>query len=256
VTAAKGSAGHPATDAGALENDRTSANDRLPDNASPEQVQAPVDRLAVDQALLDKINAAVAATNEAEKTAETAKAEVVSRSKVVGELLLEAKKRYPKVADFEAFLKRVNGLKLSRAYDLMRLAGGRITDTELRKEERERRARNRAKKKLPPAALLPLSGTVPETSAPQVEPLKAIAGTSAEDSAARRKAENAAAEQDDARSAHARKEFRVACDLYLMKMSKPDLTGAIADAEKVRQKRLVVLAQADRAEWRSKREQR
>ena len=78
---------------------------------------------AADQALLDKINAAVATANEAETTVTTARAELVSRSRIVGELLLEAKKRHPKVADFEAFLKRVDGLKLSRAYDLMKLAG-------------------------------------------------------------------------------------------------------------------------------------
>jgi hypothetical protein len=82
---------------------------------------SPFEQRAADQALLDKINAAVATANEAEKTAETAKAELVSRLRAVGELLLEAKKRHSKVADFEAFLKRVDGLKLSRAYDAMRL---------------------------------------------------------------------------------------------------------------------------------------
>jgi hypothetical protein len=59
-----------------------------------------IDKANSDEALLQKINTAVAAANEAEKTAETAKAELVSRSKVVGQLLLEAKKRHPKVADF------------------------------------------------------------------------------------------------------------------------------------------------------------
>jgi hypothetical protein len=65
--------------------------------------------------LLGKIQKAVAAANEVEKTMEATKAELVSRSKIVGELLLEAKKRHPKVADFEAFLKRVDGLSRSRA---------------------------------------------------------------------------------------------------------------------------------------------
>ena len=71
-----------------------------------------------DAELLAKINAAVAAANEAETKVTTAQAELVSRSKTVGLLLLEAKKLHPAVKDFEAFLKRVQGLHLSRAYDL------------------------------------------------------------------------------------------------------------------------------------------
>jgi hypothetical protein len=65
--------------------------------------------------LLTRIDKAVAAANEAEKTVTTAQAELVSRSRAVGLLLLEAKNLHPKVKDFEAFLKRVNGLGLSRA---------------------------------------------------------------------------------------------------------------------------------------------
>jgi hypothetical protein len=99
-----------------------------------------------DEKLLLKINVAVAAHNKAEQTVTTAQGELVSKSRIVGQLLLEAKKRHPKVADFEAFLKRVNGLKLSRAYDLLRLAGGRTTDEELRQETRERVRKHRAKK--------------------------------------------------------------------------------------------------------------
>src|SRR5271165_2937576 len=91
-----------------------------------------------DGALLTKINAAVAAANEAEAAVTTAQTELVSRSKAVGLLLLEAKKLHAAVNDFDAFLKRVNGLKLSRAYDLLRLAGGRTTDEELRKATRDR----------------------------------------------------------------------------------------------------------------------
>ena len=71
--------------------------------------------------LLEEINAAVQAVNEAEQSVATAQAELVSRSKKVGLLLLEAKKLHPKVKDFEAFLGKVEGLKLSRAYDLMRI---------------------------------------------------------------------------------------------------------------------------------------
>jgi hypothetical protein len=49
-----------------------------------------------DDALLTKINEAVAAVNEAEKTAKTARDEFVSRSKTVGLLLLEARKSTPR----------------------------------------------------------------------------------------------------------------------------------------------------------------
>jgi hypothetical protein len=99
-----------------------------------------------DKALLAKINAAVAAENEARKAVETATAEVVSRGRAVGLLLLEARKLHPKVADFEKFLKGVNGLHLSRAYDLMKLAGGRTTDAELREDARERKRKSRERK--------------------------------------------------------------------------------------------------------------
>ena len=125
-----------------------------------------------DDTLLTKINVAVAAANEAEKaktetekTAETAQTEFVSRSKAVGLLLHEAKKLHPGGKDFEAFLKRVDGLQLSRAYDLMRLAGGRITDEELKKDARERVNRShRAKKKLPSQPGTEEAGTGTEVS--------------------------------------------------------------------------------------------
>jgi hypothetical protein len=54
------------------------------------------------------------------------------------------------VKDFDAFLKKVHGLKLSRAYELLRLAGGRTTDEELKKENRERQQKSRAKKSFQP----------------------------------------------------------------------------------------------------------
>jgi hypothetical protein len=115
-----------------------------------------------DEALLGKINAAVAEHNAAERAATTARAELVSKSKVLGQLLLEVKKRHSKAADFEAFLKRVNGLGRSRAYDLLRLAGGRTTDEELRKDARERVRKHRAKKKLPTPE--PVSVTDPDVT--------------------------------------------------------------------------------------------
>jgi hypothetical protein len=95
-----------------------------------------------DEKLLRKINAAVA-------TMTATHTELVSRSKAVGVLLLEAKKLHPAKKDFEAFLRRVNGLHISRAYDLLRLAGGRVTDEELRQEARERQQKSRDKKKMP-----------------------------------------------------------------------------------------------------------
>jgi hypothetical protein len=102
-----------------------------------------------DAELLAKINEAVAAANEAETKVKTAQAELVSRSKTVGLLLLEAKKLRPAVKDFEAFLGKVQGLKLSRAYDCMRVAGGRTTDEEIRKATRDRVEKHRASKKQP-----------------------------------------------------------------------------------------------------------
>ena len=149
-----------------------------------------------DEALLGKINAAVADHNAAEKAVTTAQSELVSKSKVVGHLLLEAKNRHPKVADFESFLKRVNGLKLSRAYDLLRLAGGRTTDEELRQDARERKQKSRAKKKLPakaPSLPKPEPDTEPPLSVtdPPVTETKRIT-QSPEISAQERRAQNVA----------------------------------------------------------------
>ena len=183
---------------------------------------------AADQALLDKINAAVATANEAETIVTTAQAELVSRSRMVGELLLEAKKRHPKVADFEAFLKRVDGLKLSRAYDLMKLAGGRITDEQLRQEARDRQRKSRTNKKVPPPAK------------PRAEPKReSISLTdphvteSPEINAEERKAQMAALDLADGQkatkaSAHALAEFMVACRTWLPKIT------AEADQHKAR----------------------
>jgi hypothetical protein len=125
--------------------------------------------------LLKKINVAVAAANAAEAIVTTAQAELVSQSKTVGLLLLEAKKLHPAVKDFEAFLEKVQRLKLSRAYDCMRIAGGRTTDEELKKDARERQQKSRAsKKKLPPPTpkkpeSKPISVTEPRvTESPEI----------------------------------------------------------------------------------------
>jgi hypothetical protein len=183
---------------------------------------------AADQALLDKLNAAVAEHNTAEKAHEAAEkareathGELVSRSKAVGLLLLEARKRHPKLPDFEAFLKRVNGLKLSRAFDLLRLAGDRVTDEQLRQEARERQRKSRAKKaKIPPPAK-------PITAEPKPKPDSVTTPhvtESQEISVEQRRRENAnldlSAEERAAKaSAHALAEFIVACRNWLPKIT-------------------------------------
>jgi hypothetical protein len=182
-----------------------------------------------DEVLLGKLNAAVAEHNAAERAATTAQAELVSKSKVLGQLLLEVKKRHPKAADFEAFLKRVNGLGRSRAYDLLRLAGGRTTDEELRKDARERVRKHRAKKKLPTPE--PVSVTDPDVT----ESSKRIT-QSDEISVEERRAQNAALDvepepiplPDFDRSAEAKREqrsrialneFTYACKNYLPRIT-------------------------------------
>jgi hypothetical protein len=164
-----------------------------------------------DDALLTKLNAAVKAATEAETSVTTAQAELVSRSKAVGLLLLEAKKLHPQVKDFEAYLKRVQGLKLSRAYDLLRLAGGRTTDDELRKEARERQHKSRAKSK-----------TLPKQEPKQSESKKDSV-TVTESAKAQTPKEKAAAE-----STRNLREFEYACQSYLPKLNEADLKKAHA----------------------------
>jgi hypothetical protein len=164
------------------------------------------DGLHTDATLLKKINEAVAVANEAEKSVTMAQAELVSRSRAVGLLLLEAKKLHPAVKDFEAFLKRVDGLKLSRGYDLLRLAGGRTTDEELKKDARERQQRSREKKKvLPgpkPALKTPDSVTKPDVTESKKRPEKVPAWIDA-------------AQQ----SSRALAEFTYACKSYLPRIT-------------------------------------
>jgi hypothetical protein len=111
--------------------------------------------------LLTKINEAVAAVNEAvavvakadaafsdaAKTLNAAQTERQSRMKTVGLLLLEARKLHRKnVEGWKAFLAKVN-LERSRAYDFMRIAGGKMTEDELRDGAAERQRKSRAAKK-------------------------------------------------------------------------------------------------------------
>jgi hypothetical protein len=102
-----------------------------------------------DKTLLNKIRDAYVKVSEAEaalnEAAKAEKAELVSRSKALGLLLLQAQERHPKPEDFKAFLRDVQGLGISRAYDLMRVAGGRATEEQLREQARDRQRKRRAK---------------------------------------------------------------------------------------------------------------
>jgi hypothetical protein len=70
--------------------------------APTEPAEVPKGLPANDQKerLLGTLKLAVAAANDAEQNVTTAQAELVSRSKRVGMLLLEAKKLHPAVEDF------------------------------------------------------------------------------------------------------------------------------------------------------------
>jgi hypothetical protein len=157
--------------------------------------------------LLEELNAAVKAANEAQ-------VEQMSRSRKVGLLLLEAKKLHPTVRDFDAFLEQVQGLSLSRAYDLMRLAGGRTTDDELRKDARERQQRHREKKRKLPKP----EPKLPEPKLPPKEPFRDVTETT-EESAERRRAENARFLTAEELSEQALVEFISACQTLLPRLT-------------------------------------
>jgi hypothetical protein len=185
-----------------------------PAQAAGEVLVTPVTPVTDDDALLVKINKAVAEVNKAENVVVSAQTELVSKSKVVGALLLEAKKRHSKVAEFEAFLKRVDGLKLSRAYDLMRLAGGRVTDAELRDDARERQQKSRAKRKLPPSPpLLPEPEPASDAKSPHSVTEPHVTETREID-------------DDEQQSARAFGEFTKACETWLPLMNDIDLGRA------------------------------
>ncbi len=194
-----------------------------------------------DDALLGKINDAVAATAEAEKTVAAARAELASRYEAIGLLLLEAKKLYPAAKDFVSFLEKVQGLRQSRAYELMAFAEGRITDEQIRERTRERVTKHRARKKLLRSVPTPKKPDPPSVTHPPVtESAQRIADKyittdggsprvteSAEASAERRKAEFAnlelSPEERGAKaSAHAFAEFATACRTLLPKMIEAD----------------------------------
>jgi hypothetical protein len=177
-------------------------------------------------ALLDKIKGAWCAVLGAESAAEMARDNLVSHSRALGELLVEAKKRHPKVKDFEAFLKDVDGLKLSRAYDLMRLAGGRTTDEELRQDARDRQRKSRAKKKVPPP-IKPITAQPEPTFRDVTESLDTtdlsippfLDRTNDETDGAEQKPERT---HRNYQSAYCRDKFIEACRTYLPKITEED----------------------------------
>ena len=81
------------------------------------------------------------------KAADGARADMVEHSRIAGELLLEAHRRYPKAKAFDAFLKAAGDLGCSRAYELMAVAGGRKTIEQIQVATRERVKKHRQKKK-------------------------------------------------------------------------------------------------------------
>jgi hypothetical protein len=170
--------------------------------------------------LLQRINTAVKAANET-------KAEYDSRSKAVGTLLLELKKLHPATKDFKAVLeKQVEGLRsLSWAYICMDMAAGRVTHEEVKKVERERKAKNRAKKKL--AKPEPFRDVPEKTALPPPEVTAPDATTESE----WMKAQHAAHEGEILEpelSARNLAEFKGACKTYLSRLNEADLKTARA----------------------------
>jgi hypothetical protein len=83
----------------------------------------------------------------ATKRLDNAQSKTRDAAKELGLLLIEAKRRHPAVKDFEAFLKDAGGIKLTRAYELIGVAGGRIESAKLREDNAKRNREHRAKKK-------------------------------------------------------------------------------------------------------------
>ncbi len=181
-----------------------------------------------DKELLHKLNTAVAAMNKAATRAEEVKTELVSKSKAVGMVLLEVKKRHPNVKDFDAFLKKAKGLQLSRAYDCMAIAGGRKTDAENREQIRNRVEKHRAKKLPPPLNAEPEQS--PESPLPPPPVTSSNVTESAEVSAADRQQDMAAiagAELTrEEKSDDALVKFKQACEQYCNEMIEADLKNA------------------------------
>ena len=136
-------------------------------------------------------------------------------------LLLEARKLHPAVKDFEAFLKKVHGLGRSRAYDLLRLAGGRTTDDELKKDARDRKRKSREKQKetqnkeLPKPEPKPISVTEPHvTEIPIEDRRQAMADLATAEFTPEEKSDRALVK------------WKRACEDYCNEMTEADLKNA------------------------------
>ena len=152
----------------------------------------------VSPELLEKIAAAVASVDAIDKkiwdfteAITDAQKERDALSEELGHLLIEAKAFHVSKKTFDAFVEKYVGLKKSRVYELMRIAGGKTTDETVKKKQRERKAKSRTKKKQSKSGSPPDSvtkGSVTE----KVE--IGNASISPQGSADQRRAENAAAE--------------------------------------------------------------
>jgi hypothetical protein len=96
--------------------------------------------------LLAKIRQAVKLRNEALAAFETSRETLTSRAKEVGVLLIEARKGKT-VKEFDVYLKQVEGLSLSWAYEAIVLAGGRKTVEQSRADAAERQRDKREREK-------------------------------------------------------------------------------------------------------------
>jgi hypothetical protein len=115
----------------------------------------------------------------------------------------------------------------------LRLAGGRTTDEELRKEARERKQKSRAKKKLPPKSpsLPKPENTKPPLSvtAPPVTESPEHITQSSEISAEDRRAQNAALDTEPKAlelSRMALNSFKAMCRQYLRQLTEEDWASA------------------------------
>jgi hypothetical protein len=183
-----------------------------------------------DTELLKKIDAAAEAVNASLKIIETAKADHLPKCKVLGLALLELKQRYPKVTDFEAKLKECKYVKLSAAYDYMRLAGGRKTDGEILQAEREHREAAKLRKQKSRAKAVPKPKPEP-AALPKAEPEVSVTEPHVTeipiDDRRQAMADLATAElTTEEKSDDALVKWKKACEDYCNEMTEADLKNA------------------------------
>jgi hypothetical protein len=119
----------------------------------------------------------------------------------------------------------------------MRLAGGRTTEEELKKDARERQAKSREKKKKKPLAKEMPFGDVIELKADSFRDITESSEASAEASADARKAAYASADAVPIMENVGNKEalacFKHACDVWLPQLGTADLAEARSHFNKV-----------------------